>query len=364
MNLDALVRQSSIASHLLQKGIENLIPVVDTSQLQTRPISISHQNRSMSIIMAGGKQHNKRHRRPNNFIRWIIPYVVAVFSLVSLLAASIWSRPTMSTPIQRRHFQSPPEIPFDILKDLDAILVLGGGVPENLETPPVYVQRRASDAAAIVHRREQLQVVGDNVNNLPPRVLSILCLSAGTAHLPQLMSSNGLPIWESTSCAAYLAQHHGLVDNVFVETTSYDTIGNAFFARTSHTDVNGWRNLLIITNEFHMARTAAIFDWIFLDCNTNDNDGKRKPYQLYYLSSPNVGLSEDAISARRDREEESARNVRENLATKYNTLALVWKFLNKEHSLYTASKLVVRARGGGNDEGASEMVKKSYGASR
>jgi uncharacterized SAM-binding protein YcdF (DUF218 family) len=79
--------------------------------------------------------------------------------------------------------------------------------------------------------------------------LPILCLSAGSAHVPQLMSADGLPIRESTSSAAYLKKAHGMESNVYVETTSYDTIGNAFYARTSHTDVNGWRRLLIVTNE-------------------------------------------------------------------------------------------------------------------
>lgn len=140
-------------------------------------------------------------------------------------------------------FSDPSEIPVATIKSLDAILVLGGGRPSALEKPPLYVQRRCDDAAAVVQRRMSMS------KNDSKQIIPILCLSAGTAHMPQLLSTDGLPIWESTATAAYLEQHHGLRDNVYVETTSYDTIGNAFFARTSHTDIMGWRRLLIVTNK-------------------------------------------------------------------------------------------------------------------
>ena len=145
----------------------------------------------------------------------------------------------------------------DLPSQVDAILILGGGVPSALDEPPVYVQQRCDDAAAVIAK-------------IVPT--PILCLSAGTAHLPQLMSADGRPIWEATSSAAYLAKAHGIQDQVYVETTSFvslrddlcclgfrffflthqtvckDTIGNAYFARTSHTDIVGWRRLLVVTN--------------------------------------------------------------------------------------------------------------------
>ena len=42
-----------------------------------------------------------------------------------------------------------------------------------------------------------------------------------------------------------------------------DTIGNAAFARLMHSDIRGWRSLLVITSASHMARTRRIFDWVF-----------------------------------------------------------------------------------------------------
>jgi hypothetical protein len=94
----------------------------------------------------------------------------------------------------------------DVPSNIDAILILGGGVPSALDEPPVYVQQRCDDAAAVIAK----------IGPTP-----ILCLSAGTAHLPQLMSADGRPIWEATSSAAYLAKAHGIKDQVYVETTSF-----------------------------------------------------------------------------------------------------------------------------------------------
>jgi hypothetical protein len=249
-------------------------------------------------------------------------------------------------------YQKSQDIPLDILKNLDAVLVLGGGVPSSVDEPPIYVQKRCDDAAKVVKIYTEESISKDSV-------LPILTLSAGTAHLPQLMSADGAPVWESTSSAAYLQKRHGIV-NVYVETTSYDTIGNAYYTRTSHTDVNGWRRLLIITNEFHMKRTKAIFDWIF---GIGDNG-----YELCYLESENTGLTEKGLEARRLHEAKGEQSVLNNLAPQHITLKEVWKFLNEKHDLYTALKLADRARQAHGDnrankgESRSDLLKESYGA--
>ena len=322
--------------------------------------------------------------------RCIFPSVLALLSFLALAFVLTAKASSSSSWLQNdRLFHDPNDVPPSIMAKLDAVFVLGGGAPESLNKPPVYVQRRCDDAATIVEKYGQLPSQGrflpwvarrtpdtkrtfstTSDNNLhwsestirnasQDRKLPILCLSAGTAHVPQLVGSNGLPIWESTSCAAYLKEHHHLHDHVYVETTSFDTIGNAFYARTTHTAMNGWRHLLVITNEFHMDRTMAIFDWIFLQVK---DPPKTARYHLYYLASPNVGLSPEAIQARQEKETASMNTVRTILAPRYKTMAEVYQFLTQEHSMYTASKLVERARGQDEAGGvASEMIKKSYG---
>jgi uncharacterized SAM-binding protein YcdF (DUF218 family) len=64
--------------------------------------------------------------------------------------------------------------------------------------------------------------------------------------------TDSIALWESTSSAAYLMHHPRYPvgeERLFVETTSYDTISNAYFARTGYTDVAGWRKVLVVTNE-------------------------------------------------------------------------------------------------------------------
>lgn len=188
-----------------------------------------------------------------------IVYVTIAFCVVAILglashpsnwatdSSSLDYRSTKSVPI----FYSTNNISDSLLLRLDAIVILGGGRPQAVDEPPIYVQKRCDDAAELAKRYQALQQKVDNKKSSSSFSLPILCLSAGTAHVPQLLDAGGLPVWESTASAAYLAKVHGIRnDSLYVETTSYDTIGNAYYARTSHTDVNGWRNLLVSEHSY------------------------------------------------------------------------------------------------------------------
>lgn len=246
------------------------------------------------------------------------------------------------------------------LRTIDAILVLGGGVPLSPADPPPYVKRRCDAVASLL--------AALRTTPPPPAV----CLSAGTAHLPQyVLEDTGLPLWESTASAAYLMRHPEYPvpeGQVYAETTSYDTISNAYFARTTFADVTGWRRLLVVTNEFHMERSKAIFDWIF-GVPSSDGEGGAKdvPYELFYLSCDDVGLSEEALASRRAHEARGLTSVRK-LATRYTTLKGVWEFLTEEHDFYAARKLVRTALGEGGGVAlrgadADGLLKISYGRS-
>jgi len=43
---------------------------------------------------------------------------------------------------------------------------------------------------------------------------------------------------------------------------SFDTIGNGYYALTSHIYPRGWRSVTVVTSAFHMPRSKAIFQWI------------------------------------------------------------------------------------------------------
>jgi hypothetical protein len=105
-----------------------------------------------------------------------------------------------------------------------------------------------------------------------------------------------------------------------------------------------------------MARTKAIFDWIF---SINPVG-----YQLYYLESPDVGISQDALEARIEKETKSLETVKI-FAQNYRSLRDVWNFINLNHDLYSANNLVERGRGSPQEsESVGDLVKKSYGGNR
>ena len=224
-------------------------------------------------------------------------------------------------------------------QQFDAILVLGGGVPLAPRKQLPFVAARCQAAAAIWRAAAT-----------KPK---ILCLSAGTAHCPQLLDARGSVVFEATASAAELIDAGVDEEDVFVETTSFDTIGNAFFARTDHCSLAGWRRLLVITSEFHMARSKATFDWVF---GATPHEG----FKLSFLATPDAALSPDAVAARAERETKSAINVRETLAPTHRTLAEVREFLVTKHDLYAARGLV--ARGSRRPATASDaLLLASYG---
>ena len=166
---------------------------------------------------------------------------VGFFSLIVVFAiASLWKQ-SSDYNAQTNLFSNISDIPAS--SSFDVIFILGGGAPTAWNILPVYVQQRCDDALKVSNKRTPL-----------------LCLSAGTAHVPQLLSPQGLPVWESTACAAYILEKDP-ERNVFVETTSYDTIGNAFYARTSHAELAGWKKILIVTNEVSAFMIESAAAW-------------------------------------------------------------------------------------------------------
>jgi hypothetical protein len=77
------------------------------------------------------------------------------------------------------------------LDSLDAILLLGGGVPLSPNEPPVYVQRRCDVVAQLLNMVKES--VNQHMHDVVMKLPSVVCLSAGTAHLPQFITLDGLP---------------------------------------------------------------------------------------------------------------------------------------------------------------------------
>eukprot|EP00466_Bigelowiella_natans_P005825 jgi/Bigna1/89914/estExt_fgenesh1_pg.C_580022 len=241
----------------------------------------------------------------------------------------------------------------------DAIVVLGGGRPKDVHNPPEFVKNRC-DIAAKIHKEAKKH--GRNVYIVP--------ISAGSAHAAMTLFENGMPLYESHASADYLValpvvgvvggvvgvNKHGIDPKmILMETTSFDTIANAYFTRTQFADVMGWKCLWVVTSSFHAPRTRAIFDWIFgvnaLPSEGVQGDGNedreaaaaaaiasesatlpRDRYSLTYIGTENVGLTEDEVRVRELREARSVKNV-EMLAKEKRTLRDVLLFLMTDHRL-------------------------------
>ena len=201
----------------------------------------------------------------------------------------------------------------------DAILIPGGGVREG-GALPTWVKRRL-DWAIQVQQGEY-----------------ILTLSAGTVHKPPPVDENAFPIFESVAAADYLVRHGIDPRKVLVETSSYDTIGNAYFARVIHVDPRGFSRLLVITSAFHMPRTESIFRWVYgLDAPPNG-------YELYFEQVTDQGIDEGVLRSRVDKERSSLQRLLD-IQSKIGTLRQFHEWLFSEHGAYSVSMRPSRAAG-------------------
>ena len=90
-----------------------------------------------------------------------------------------------------------------------------------------------------------------------------LVLSRGTTHKPAPTDADGFAVDESVASARYLIARGVDPRRIVQDTWSVDTIGNVAFARLMHADLAGWRRMHAVTSDNYLARTRAIFEWVF-----------------------------------------------------------------------------------------------------
>jgi hypothetical protein len=196
------------------------------------------------------------------------------------------------------------------VSDPEAILVPGGGLTSDGQ-PTEWVKTRLDRAA----QRFSGQW--------------IITLSAGTTHRPPPLDADGFPIFESVAGAKYLADSGIPKDRLLYEVSSYDTIGNAYFARTIHTDPLEVRDLLVVTSEFHLPRTEAIFDWVF--------GLHPSGYTLRYEGVPNDGVDEQSLASRVAKEREGRQGVKD-LRHNVSSMGQLHSWLFSEHQAYSVER--------------------------
>lgn len=207
----------------------------------------------------------------------------------------------------------------------DAIVVPGGGQAEAYAGPtPPHMVARLDLAAKLYHAAQAPK----------PR---IICLSGGTPHKPNPRDARGFDSKESTASARYLIGERDVPPaDVLEEAFSLDTIGNAYFLRVWHTDVAGYRSLLVVNNAFHLPRTRAIFDHVF---SLPAAPGAAAPdYALTYAEAPNA-LPPD-VEAARVRREAASLAAYAKTAARVATLADMHDFLFFDHGAYATKRLL------------------------
>jgi uncharacterized SAM-binding protein YcdF (DUF218 family) len=210
----------------------------------------------------------------------------------------------------------------------DAILIPGGGVDNNGNVTP-WVLNRLDKAIQLYQERLCHYVIA---------------LSAGTTHKPLPTDKKGYPIFESEAAARYLIKKGIDSQNIMTETASYDTIGNAYFSRMIHTEPRGFKELLVITSQFHMPRTKKIFLWVYGLKSTIST--RPIPYRLHFQSVPDQdeSLSAQAIQARLTKEVNGLERIKQK-SEEINNLESFHHWLYTRHGAYAAAREPVRIKG-------------------
>lgn len=238
--------------------------------------------------------------------------------------SSIQSSPQFATLKSQGWLVSTPES-NPVRQDYDAILVLGGGLTPTGDLPPWVIRRL--DGAHYIYSQQ-------------PKPIPILLLGAGTPHKRPVLDPAGFVLHESTAYARYLLEEHAIpAAHLLKETSSYDTVGNAYFALTMHALPAGWRKVSVITSAFHMLRTRAIFESCF-EIAAGDKLGDKAAFQVDFHPVSDEGLfTQEVITARIKKERAAAVTWQGNVASiPIETVADLHTWLFATHLCYSVSR--------------------------
>lgn len=197
----------------------------------------------------------------------------------------------------------------------EVLLVLAGGVGDD-GIVHESVARRLDAAAALFKRSGG--------------ALSVICNGGGTAHKPRFLDAAGFAVPEAVIMATALKQRGVPLSSVFLEGWSDDTLGNAFAARTMHTDLRpDWRRVWVLTSDFQLPRARAVYNWVY--GLSPQPAGPR--YELTFVGTPDEG-EEAALAARRTREASSLASFSAGVGKNITTLAACHSWLFSEHGAY------------------------------
>lgn len=209
------------------------------------------------------------------------------------------------------------------------IFVLAGGL-DNLGRNHPWVKDRLD--------------VAYRLYKIKPR--KIIILGGGTYHKPPHLNRGKFVIHESTMGAKYLVDRGINPDDIYREWASYDTIANGFFSLLNFTIPLKIKEVLVITSDFHMPRSRAVFEWIYRLWKSEEG------IKLDFLEVNTKYLDTEIIESRSKREERSLRNL-QNTIELIDTWSKLHDWFYREHQAYNC-------RFGQITEKIDEVTRKSY----
>ena len=193
----------------------------------------------------------------------------------------------------------------------DALVVLGRGIDPDGSLPRLAKQR--------VERAAELFAW----QTAPRIVFSGRC---------SLMTETVPAVTEAGAMADYAVELGLPRDALLVEEQSRDTIGNAYFVLRDHLEPNDWTSIRVITSDFHIQRTAWIFQKVL-----------GVGYDVSFSAAPSE-LDHSTIAVRAREEADITAFLMEWLADvpDGDPVALA-RIIWKEHPGYAADPLVTKA---------------------
>jgi len=216
--------------------------------------------------------------------------------------------------------------------NVDLIIVLMGGITETGECPQWVTQR-------LLKAYEQHKLTG----------APILCTGGGTYHKPNFVNHLGFHVYESTVASEYLMTLGIDPQNIFLEWASYDTIANVYFSLMNHIIPNKWKNITVITSDFHMSRCETIFTCLLQLCKENlsyDADN------VTYMKTPDYGIPQQLLLERKKREKKSEENFKIQMKN-VESVTQFHRWLFTIHKAYSCNDKTDRGD-------ISDSVKKTY----
>eukprot|EP01023_Acetabularia_acetabulum_P033268 TRINITY_DN3113_c0_g1_i7.p3 TRINITY_DN3113_c0_g1~~TRINITY_DN3113_c0_g1_i7.p3 ORF type:complete len:270 (+),score=30.37 TRINITY_DN3113_c0_g1_i7:92-901(+) len=205
---------------------------------------------------------------------------------------------------------------------IDVIIVLAGGLCLDGSLPQ-WVSRRLDCALNIYEQQSGLS--------------QILLTGGGTPHKPVILDSNGHVLHESTVCAEYLLERGVDSGSMVKEIQSYDTIGNGYFSAMLHVLPAQCKNLAVVTSQFHMPRTKAIFNKIYSLVALQQNLAQEW-YELDFVSVSDEGIFEDEVlKAREEKEAQSCQQFQKDMQN-INSLKEFHQWIYSTHLCYSISR--------------------------